>query len=658
MDRPTLSLAAARTDPALAAPAAGVRPRLGDILAAQGAVSRAQVDRAVRRQRDMQVRLGELLRADAGLDDHALLRALESQWSARRIDLGADPPDGFLARDLGLAACLAHGLVPWRRIGAATVVATINPDRFHALRDDLEARFGPVMMALVAEPVFREALARLFPTDLRARSEGRLPPEASCRSWPGGTFRNGAFAVAMLLLLGALAQPVAALVAVSLVALAALLALTGLKAAACWAALGRRLPVSPAERDDTRVVTLHPPPGLRRPVVSLIVPLLREERIAGRLLRRLARLKYPRALLDICLVVEEADRVTRDCLAATALPPHVRVIVVPAGSVKTKPRALNYALDHCRGSIVGVYDAEDAPDPDQIALVVARFAESPPEVACLQGRLSFYNAQDTWLTRCFTVDYAIWFSMVLPGIARLGMAVPLGGTTLFFRREVLDRLGRWDAFNVTEDADLGLRLARAGFRTELIDTTTQEEATRQLWPWVRQRSRWLKGYAMTYITHMRHPRQLWRDLGAVGFVGVQVMFLASLLQALTAPVLWSWWLVAAGLPHPLTPVLGLWGLVGVTGLLVLSEAVNITLAGLALNRTGRRGLFPWVLTLNAYYMLTTLAALKALAELLYSPFFWDKTDHGLSDDGGPEMRPTVLPSAPIRPAAAAMAPGP
>ena len=628
MDRPNLSLAVVRTDPPAGA-VAGARARLGDILAAQGAVSRAQVDRALRRQRDLQVRLGDVLRADAGLDENALLTALESQWSARRIDLGAYPPDGDLARAVGVAACLEHGILPWRRIGAATVIATLNPDRFHALRDGLEARFGPVMMALASEPQMRAALARLFPKDLRDRSEVRLPPEASCRSWPGRAFRRVALAMAGGMLLAALLRPVAALAVVGLLALAVLLALTALKAAACWVVMGRRRQASVAAARPT-VIPLHPPLGQRRPVVSLLVPLLREERIAGRLLRRLGRIKYPRALLDICLVVEEADRMTRACLAGTALPSHVRVIVVPAGSVRTKPRALNYALDHCRGSIVGVYDAEDAPDPDQIALVVTRFATAAPEVACLQGRLSFYNARETWLTRCFTIDYAIWFSMILPGISRLGMAVPLGGTTLFFRRDVLDRLGRWDAFNVTEDADLGLRLARAGWRTELIDTTTQEEATHDLWPWVRQRSRWLKGYAMTYITHMRHPVRLWRDLGPVAFLGVQVMFAASLMQALTAPVLWSWWLVAAGLPHPLSPLLGPWGLVAITGLLVLSEAVNMTLAGVALHRTGRRWLLPWVLTMNLYYMLTTLAAAKALIELLYRPFFWDKTEHGLT----------------------------
>lgn len=633
MDRPNLSLAAVRTDLPGGA-VAGARLRLGDILAAQGAVSRAQVDRAVRRQRDMQVRLGDLLRADAGLDEHALLTALESQWSARRIDLGAHPPDADLARDLGVAACLEHGLVPWRRIGAATVIATLHPDRFHALRGGLEARFGPIMMALASEVQMREALVRLFPHDLRARSEVRLPPDASCRSWPGQEFRRVALAIGVGVVLAAAVHPLAVFVVFSVVALVVLMALTTLKGAACWAVMGQRRQVGAAlaASVSATVVPLHPAPGQCRPVVSLLVPLLREARIAGRLLRRLGRIKYPRALLDICLVVEEADGVTRACLARTTLPPHVRVIVVPAGSVRTKPRALNYALDHCRGSIVGVYDAEDAPDPDQIALVVARFAAAPPEVACLQGRLSFYNAHETWLTRCFTIDYAIWFSMILPGIARLGMAVPLGGTTLFFRREVLDRLGRWDAFNVTEDADLGLRLARAGLRTELIDTTTQEEATRDLWPWVRQRSRWLKGYAMTYITHMRHPVRLWRDLGPVAFTGVQVMFLASLVQTLTAPVLWSWWLVAAGLPHPLSPVLGLWGLVMVTGLLVLSEAVNITLAGIALHRTGRRRLLPWVLAMNLYYMLTTLAAAKALVELLYRPFFWDKTEHGMTGD--------------------------
>jgi cellulose synthase/poly-beta-1,6-N-acetylglucosamine synthase-like glycosyltransferase len=652
MERIPLSIAAAARAPAIAR-ASAPRRRLGEILTDEGLVTRRQLDACLKRQRGMQARLGDVLRSDIGLSEQAILAALERQWAARRLDLGADPPDGMLAHEAGLDQCLRTRCLPWRRIGGATVVATVYPDRFHVHRAQLEARFGTVMMALITETQFEEALIHTFPAEIRARSELHLDPADSCRSWPGARFRDAALAGLGLLGCAAVLHPAATLTLVMALALISLAALTLLKAMSCYTAL---IPDRAAAKDAGvragRVVPLHAPPRDARPVVSLLVPLYREERIASHLLRRLARLKYPRALLDICLVVEADDGVTRACLAATALPSTTRVIVVPGGSVRTKPRAMNYALDHCRGSIVGVYDAEDEPEPDQIARVVARFAASPNDVACLQGRLSFYNARQNWMSRCFTIDYAIWFGMILPGVARMGMPIPLGGTTLFFRRELLEALGRWDAFNVTEDADLGIRLARHGYRTELIDTTTLEEATCRVWPWVRQRSRWLKGYAMTYVTHMRAPRRLWGDLGPRGFAGFQVMFLATLLQALTAPVLWSWWLVAFGLPHPLAGVIGWAGIVAVTGLLVLSEAVNLTLAALALRRTGRRWMLPWVLTLNFYYMLSTIAALKALAEMLHRPFFWDKTDHGMTDPDGapPELaeQPEIGMAAPGR----------
>ena len=154
----------------------------------------------------------------------------------------------------------------------------------------------------------------------------------------------------------------------------------------------------------------------------------------------LGRLDYPRELLDICLVVEEDDTITQATIAGTRLPPWMRQVVVPRGGVQTKPRALNYALDFARGSIVGIYDAEDAPAPDQIRQVVDGFAMAAPEVVCLQGVLDYYNARQNWLSRCFTVEYAAWFRLILPGWARLGLVVPLGGTTLFFRRAALEAL--------------------------------------------------------------------------------------------------------------------------------------------------------------------------------------------------------------------------
>jgi len=333
-------------------------------------------------------------------------------------------------------------------------------------------------------------------------------------------------------------------------------------------------------------------------------------------------------------VVEAEDHLTRQALEREDLPGWMRIVVVPDGSVKTKPRALNYALDHCRGSIVGVYDAEDAPEPDQIRKVVDRFHARGPDLACLQGRLDFYNPRINWISRCFTIEYAAWFRLLLPGIERLGLAVPLGGTTLFFRRAALEALGRWDAHNVTEDADLGMRIARRGYRTELIDTTTFEEATCRPKSWVKQRSRWIKGFMMTWLTHMRDPVLLWRELGPRKFMGFQLLLAGSVLHALLAPVLWTFWALPLGLPHPVRSVLpeaGIWALVAS----FLAIEVGLIAFGIVGMRRTRHRLTPlWVPTMILYYPLATLAAYKAAWEMLAQPFYWDKTSHGEFDQAG------------------------
>jgi cellulose synthase/poly-beta-1,6-N-acetylglucosamine synthase-like glycosyltransferase len=245
--------------------------------------------------------------------------------------------------------------------------------------------------------------------------------------------------------------------------------------------------------------------------------------------------------------------------------------------------------------------------------------------------LDFYNPQTNWLARCFTMEYAAWFRVVLPGLARLGLPVPLGGTTLFFRRAALEAVGGWDAHNVTEDADLGMRLYRRGYRTEVIRTVTREEANCHTLPWIRQRSRWIKGYMMTWRVHMRDPVRLWRDLGPRGFFGFQVLFLGSILHALLAPVLISFWLCTAGLPHAVGSALPAAAFLTLFGLFLLAEAANITIGVIALRRSGQRIHPLWLLTLHVYHPLASLAAMKALWEVLRRPFFWDKTRHGRHD---------------------------
>lgn len=343
-----------------------------------------------------------------------------------------------------------------------------------------------------------------------------------------------------------------------------------------------------------------------------MVPLFQEEAIADALLHRLSRLRYPKSALEILLVLEAGDDRTKAALAAAVLPPWVRSVCVPPGRITTKPRALNYALNYARGTIIGILDAEDSPAPDQIDQVVARFALAPPDVACLQGILDFYNPRANWLSRCFAVEYAAWFRVLLPGLARLGFVVPLGGTTVYIRREALSATGGWDAHNVTEDADLGILLARRGYVTELIPTVTREEANNRFWPWIKQRSRWLKGYAITWWVHNRRPLALMRDVGFWRFWGVQAVFLTTVLQFVLAPVLWSFWLVVIGLPHPLDAVLDPAARSALVATFLTAEAVTILIGVLAVLRSPHHGLIPWVPTLFVYFPLGTLAIYRGL----------------------------------------------
>jgi cellulose synthase/poly-beta-1,6-N-acetylglucosamine synthase-like glycosyltransferase len=291
---------------------------------------------------------------------------------------------------------------------------------------------------------------------------------------------------------------------------------------------------------------------------------------------------------------------------------------------------MNYALDFCKGDIIGIYDAEDAPDPDQLLRVATHFANAPKDVVCLQGALDFYNAKSNWLARCFTIEYNTWFRLVLPGMAKLGFAVPLGGTTLFFKRKELEELGAWDAHNVTEDADLGFRLARAGYRTEVIDTTTREEANNRTIPWIKQRSRWLKGYLVTYLVHMRNPVELYRDLGAWRFMGFQVHFVSALSQFALAPLLWSFWFMLFGMPHPLLSVLDRSWIHGIAWMFIAVEMLTVTLSVMGTHRPQHRHLWHWIPTLQFYWPLGCFAMWKALYELAFNPFYWDKTQHGHS----------------------------
>ncbi|SDW26058.1 glycosyltransferase family 2 protein [Celeribacter indicus] len=601
------------------------RRPIGQILVDMGALAPGDLVRATAIRHREDARIGDILLAHGMVEEATLYRALARQYHAIVADFAGMPPDVRLIDRLGADECLRRGLLPWRHSGGTVVVAACRPEEFESLRPRLTAIFGPVRLAVTSETALHQALLGSRQRRLAACAETRVAAHESCREMDVHRITRIVSALGIVLLLLALFRPLAAAILLTSWAVLTLLVSTALKLAAAFA--------QAKYSQDRQTMFSSRRKTARLPIVSVMVPLFREREIASRLIRRLSRLSYPRELLDILLVVEEDDLVTQEAIAGTELPRWMRQVIVPRGGVKTKPRALNFALDFCRGSIVGIYDAEDAPEPEQIHKVATRFAQVGPEVACLQGVLDFYNARTNWLSRCFTVEYASWFRVILPGYERMGLTVPLGGTTLFFRRDAIEKLGGWDAHNVTEDADLGVRLARHGYRTELLHTATGEEANCRLWPWIKQRSRWLKGYAMTYAMHMQNPRRLLADLGPWRFFGVQVLFLGALSQFLLAPLLWSFWLFPLGLPHPMRTLLPHDVIIVLGGLFLLSEVVTVACAMVATSTPSHKWLWPWVPTLHFYYPLATFAAIKGLWEIVTKPFYWDKTVHGVHDLG-------------------------
>ena len=381
------------------------------------------------------------------------------------------------------------------------------------------------------------------------------------------------------------------------------------------------------------IIRPPPLPDQVLPVYSVLVPLFRETSVLGQLLNALTRLDYPAHRLDIKLILEEEDMIMQRALAGIRLPPQFDIIVVPAGKPQTKPRALNYALQFCRGELLTIYDAEDQPEPDQLRKAAECFAVSSPDLACIQAQLAFYNINENWLTRNFTIEYAVLFGVLLPVLANHRLPLLLGGTSNHFRTVALRQVGAWDPYNVTEDADLGLRLSRNGYDTATLDSVTYEEANTRLLNWMKQRARWLKGFLATWLVHMRSPRRFYREVGPAGFWVAQAMTLGVFASALLHPLC----LVATLVIYAAYPVMpsgaGLFQ-VTIAGLnlfiFAAGYAVTIIASKRALRLRGIKGWAGTLATMPAYWLLMSCAAWYALWQFFVAPFHWNKTEHGIS----------------------------
>lgn len=411
------------------------------------------------------------------------------------------------------------------------------------------------------------------------------------------------------------------------------------------------------------------------PFYTILIPLYREPEIAAKIPERIERLDYPKKKLDVKLLLEKDDPATLEVLRNTVLPPHFSILTVPDAQPKTKPRACNFGLAEARGEFCVIFDAEDIPEPDQLKKAVAAFRKNTAEkIACIQAKLNYHNSRQNWLTAFFTVEYTAYFDLILAGWQKFGIPLPLGGTSNHFRTSVLRETGGWDPFNVTEDCELGIRIYEHGWKTAVLDSVTMEEANSRLWNWMRQRSRWVKGFIQTHYAHFRDLPTTCRRLGVYGAAGCFMSVGASALMMLTNLIFWPitlfyLTLIVHGLVHGETlssmlisdnarpsafqgmefagmifkpwPLIYLgegespfWSAVSIifcilSVFLLISNVLLVLIHAAAVVRSRRFHLLPFAFLMPFYWVLISFGAWKGFLQFFTKPFYWEKTQHGL-----------------------------
>lgn len=368
------------------------------------------------------------------------------------------------------------------------------------------------------------------------------------------------------------------------------------------------------------------------PIYSILVPVYKEPKLIGTLIQNLKKLDYPSSKLDILFLFEEDDLETINKAKEAHPPDNWNFIYIPESHPQTKPKACNYGLKEARGEFLTIYDAEDMPEPDQLKKAYIAFQKSDDKVICFQSALNYFNRKDNLLTKLFTLEYSYWFDYMLPGLDALKLPIPLGGTSNHFRIEKLRELGGWDPFNVTEDADLGIRANARGYKVGILNSTTYEEANNKVKNWINQRSRWQKGYLQTFLVHNRQPLKFIQSVGLRGWFTLQIFIGGSVLTHLVAPFFWLLFLVwlLSGMAFAAEYHVGLLLYISLWNLL-FGNFLGIYLSTMAVFKRKYYDLVIYALLNPIYYLLQSFAAWKALKQLFFNPFYWEKTEHGLTE---------------------------
>jgi len=369
------------------------------------------------------------------------------------------------------------------------------------------------------------------------------------------------------------------------------------------------------------------------PVYTVFCPLYREWQVVPQFVKSISALDYPQEKLQVILLLEENDGETIDKVKEANLPSNFETVIVPHSVPKTKPKAMNYGMKHVRGDYLVIYDAEDMPDPLQLKKAITAFSKADKSIVCMQAKLNFYNPRQNTLTRVFTAEYSLWFDLILPGLHYINAPIPLGGTSNHFKMEYLRTLQGWDAFNVTEDCDLGMRLAKKGFRTAIIDSTTYEEANSDLRNWFNQRSRWIKGYIQTYFVHMRNPRKFLQESGWFNFLAFQLTIGGKTLSMFVNPMMWfitfcyfafrsDLGLLIQSFFPPAILYIGVFAFVFGNFIYLYNYMIGCV-------ERGYNDIVKYVFIVPIYWLFMSFIAWRSVYEFLVKPHYWSKTLHGL-----------------------------
>jgi cellulose synthase/poly-beta-1,6-N-acetylglucosamine synthase-like glycosyltransferase len=374
------------------------------------------------------------------------------------------------------------------------------------------------------------------------------------------------------------------------------------------------------------------------PVYTVLVPVYKEPEVIGTLIEGLKSIDYPQNKLDVLLLLEEDDTETLEAAKSYAPYNNWRFMIIPPSMPKTKPKACNYGVFFARGKYLTIYDAEDIPEPDQLKKAVIAFEKGGENYICFQAALNYFNKNENFLTKMFTLEYSYWFDYLLPGLFNLKLPIPLGGTSNHFDVEKLRQIGAWDPFNTTEDADLGVRAFSMGYKVGVVNSTTYEEANARIKNWIRQRSRWIKGYMQTTLVHSRNPLTLYRIVGLRGMLAFFLLIGGTPLFFLINPIMWLmflvWIITQTQIFELLFPI---WVLYISLLNLIIGNFMGMYLNILAVFKRKQYELLPNAFLNPFYWILHSISSYMALYELFTKPFFWQKTQHGITKHKSPTV---------------------